>query len=227
MDDIYLNQYVPSIIKIGKRTIFIGLILMWIPCIILTIEGYNPLWGVLGTALIARWSSCALAYVIEPVSFYPALGLAGTYIANLQGSGSTLMVPCGEAAANVAGYEVGTPEGECAKAVGVAVGGLVKNILLLITVLLGSWLLSVTTDSFRNAAGYLIPALFGALVGSYVLKNWKLGTICLALSIVMTFLAFSGVITFLPMGVVIALCILISVFGSAFIGLKFFVPKKK
>ena len=193
---IYEQKYVGPVIRAGRSINAIGLVLMYLPCFLLIATGHAPIWSAVATALVIRLSSCAMAYVIEPMSFYPGLGLAGSYIANLVGFGSTLCLPCGICAEEAAGAQPGSPESECVKAVGVAIGSLVKCAILIVTVVFCSSLLNVMPASVTSTLGYLIPALFGSLIAGYVVKNWKLGFISLAISIPLTLLVFMGYVSF-------------------------------
>ena len=151
-------------------------------------------------------------YFIEPISFQPVLGIPGTYMAFLSGNISNLRVPCSSVAQQAAGVQEGTPEGAVISTVGVAVSVVVNTTILTIGVLLGQQIISMIPASLVSALVYLVPALYGAMLMQMVLYAPKIAIISVPLSIIA--LAVSKMTGWFDSSV----AILISVFGSIFIG---------
>ena len=225
--DIYENKYVRYIVKWGRRTNLLGALLLFVPCIVITAMGYSPLWGAVGAALVMRFSSLGLNYIVEPVSYGPGLGLAGTYMAFLSGNINNMRLPCAICAQEAAGVEQGTPERNCIATVGVAVSVVVNLAVLTLTIIFGTAIINALAPEVRTTLNYLVPALFGSLIAGLIIKKWKMACVCLPLAILMTCLKTYGAMDFLPSVTRTPIVMLISIFGSVAIGLGFFADRRK
>lgn len=225
--EIYNTKYVPYVIKWGRRTNLFGALLLFVPCIVITAMGYSPIWGAVATAMIMRLSSLGLNYVIEPISYSPGLGLAGTYMAFLSGNINNMRLPCAICAQEAAGVEQGTPEGNCIATIGVAVSVVVNLIVLTLTIIFGTAIVSALSPEVKSTLNYLVPALFGSLIAGLMIKKPRMACVCLPLAILMTCLNKFGVMDFLPKVTRTPIVMLVSIFGSVFIGLTFFSSEKK
>lgn len=157
------DHWRPSIVKWGMTTNLIGLGLLFLPALFLFLDGHTPVWSMLMLTMIARLPSVAMFYVIEPVSYFSALGLAGTYMANLVGNNSNMRVPCSICAQEAVDFEQGSPKGQCVATVGIAVSVIVNLVILTLTVVAGTALFEQMSRNQRNLLGLLLPALFGGL----------------------------------------------------------------
>ena len=212
-EEIYSKDYIPYSIKYGRMTRLIGVVASFVPLIVLALVfGVMPTAKAIAAAAAIRISACLVYYFIEPISFQPVLGIPGTYMAFLSGNISNLRVPCSSVAQQAAGVQEGTPEGAVISTVGVAVSVVVNTTILTIGVLLGQQIISMIPASLVSALVYLVPALYGAMLMQMVLYAPKIAIISVPLSIIA--LAVSKMTGWFDSSV----AILISVFGSIFIG---------
>ena len=212
-EEIYSKDYIPYSIKYGRMTSLIGVVASFVPLIVLALVfGVMPTATAIAAAAAIRISACLVYYFIEPISFQPVLGIPGTYMAFLSGNISNLRVPCSSVAQQAAGVQEGTPEGAVISTVGVAVSVVVNTTILTIGVLLGQQIISMIPASLVSALVYLVPALYGAMLMQMVLYAPKIAIISVPLSIIA--LAVSKMTGWFDSSV----AILISVFGSIFIG---------
>ena len=73
---IYKEEFLPGIIKWGKITNFLGCILVFVPALIVTFGyGIIPDKGPFMVAIVAQLSVNAVWWVIEPISFFPVIGV--------------------------------------------------------------------------------------------------------------------------------------------------------
>lgn len=209
---VYDKEYIPYCIKWGRLTSLIGVVVSFAPLVILAVvfKIMPPLNAILAAATI-RISACLVYYFIEPISFQPVLGIPGTYMAFLSGNLSNLRVPCSSVAQKAAGVEEGTPEGAVFSTIGVAVSIVVNLAILTVGVVLGVQIISLIPASFVNALTYLVPALYGAMLMQMVLYTPKIAFISVPLGIVTLMISKTGLFDS-------SVAILISVFGSIFIG---------
>jgi hypothetical protein len=110
-------------------------------------------------------------YIVEPISYYPILGLSGTYISFLSGNIGNLRLPCAAAAQEVAGTKPGTPESEIVATLGVA-GSVVTNLFFVsLAALAGAAILGALPLWLQNIfKTYTVPAIFGAMLGQFGAK---------------------------------------------------------
>ena len=207
IQQVYDKEYIPYCIKWGRLTSLVGVVVSFAPLVILAV-----VFKIMPAATI-RISACLVYYFIEPISFQPVLGIPGTYMAFLSGNLSNLRVPCSSVAQKAAGVEEGTPEGAVFSTIGVAVSvSIVVNLAILtIGVLLGVQIISLIPASFVSALTFLVPALYGAMLMQMVLYTPKIALISVPLGIITLMISKTGLFDS-------SVAILISVFGSIFIG---------
>ncbi|NCC96589.1 MAG: hypothetical protein EOM02_07090, partial [Synergistales bacterium] len=108
-------------IRIGRFTVLVTAALTFLPCVYLYLaHGAFPSMAVAMKSWAMIASIFGAFYIVEPVSYYPILGLTGTYISFLTGNIGNLRVPCSAVAQDVVGVEPGTPEAEIISTLGLA-----------------------------------------------------------------------------------------------------------
>lgn len=80
-------------------------------------------------------------WFVEPISYFPVLGVTGTYMAFLSGNISNMRLPCAAVAQDAADVKPGTPQGSI---LGMAVSVVINIFVLSVGVALGSVVLSKT-----------------------------------------------------------------------------------
>ena len=215
---VFSGSFIPYIIRWGKRLNSIGIILVFGPCIVLAVMGILPPWDALVTGLAIQIPAVMSAYIYEPISFFPVLGIPGTYMSFLSGNISNLRVPASSIAQSAAGVKEGSDEGTIISTIGIAVSTYVNIIILTIGVVLGANILTRMPPEVTAALNLLLPALFAALLANYTMQKPKLAIISIPLSLLMVALTKGGALNFLPGALASAVPILVSVFGTMAIG---------
>ena len=162
------------------------------------IYGLLPNPAALLTAFIAAASAFGFLWVVEPISYFTVLGPVGTYMAFLSGNISNMRVPCASMAQISAGVEPGSNEGSIIATIGMATSIVINVSVLTIGVILGSSVLSMLPPSVTEALNYLLPALFGALLMQFGLKQKSLAGTMLVFSILICIAINAGVFSWLP-----------------------------
>jgi hypothetical protein len=210
------QDYLKPIHKVGTIASIILFLGMFLPSLLLyLIYAQAPGWSEIATGFALAMTYAAPFYLSEPISYYPIVGNAGWYLTATVGNGSNLRVPCGVVAQQIAEVKEGTREGELVATIGIATSVLISIPAILIGALLintiqqyfSPWLLS----AFKT---YLLPAVFGAVWGQFILRGWKYAPIAIILMYVPMVLKVPG-----------AWNILIGVLGTMLIGwvmLKYF-----
>lgn len=199
MNNYFENEYLPKMHRVGTITNILGVVLSFAPAAILAVVyGLLPDWGALLTAFIAALSAFGFLWIVEPISYFTVVGPIGTYMAFLSGNISNMRVPCASMAQVSAGVEPGTDKGSIIATIGMAVSVIINISVLTIGVILGSSILSKMPPAVTEALNYLLPALFGALLMQFGLKQKNLAVVMLIFSIIMCIAINAGVFSWLP-----------------------------
>lgn len=172
MKDFYEKEYLPMMHRIGKTTGYLGALLSFTPALLLAVVYHLlPDWAALLTAAIAAISAFGILWFVEPISYFAVLGPVGTYMAFLSGNISNMRLPCASMAQVAADVEPGTEKGSIIATLGMAISIIINVSVLTIGVILGSRILSQLPQSITLALNYLLPALFGALLMQFAMKQ--------------------------------------------------------
>lgn len=220
-------DYTPYVVKWGRLTNIIGAVFLFIPCIVLSIMGHHPLWGAVGVALVIRVSSLCVGWFAEPISYYPSLGAAGTYMGCLCGSMSNMRLPASLVAQEAAGVKNGSEEGVCISTIGVAVSVVVNLVLLTLTVVCGTQVINALPEEIKSLLNYLLPALFGSLLANNIIKSPKLAAIGVPLAVFMTFGNSMGLLDFMPKVARTPVVMIVSIFGTIALGFVMLLKKQQ
>ena len=201
--DYYNKEYVPQVNKIGKITGYLGVLLSFTPALVLAVVyGILPKPAALLTAFISGTSAFGVLWFVEPISYFPVVGAAGTYMAFLYGNISNMRIPCASMAQVAADVEPGTEKGSVVATLGMAVSIVINVSVLTIGAILGTSVLSMLPDTIKSALNYLLPALFGALFGALLvqfgMKMKKHSVIMVVFAIILYFMIGMGYFNWLP-----------------------------
>lgn len=174
-----------------QKSHFWGRLTMW-AVIILSVSlpmylsfgmGYHPGWQPIIAAFLAYAAMVGYAWVIEPISYYPTLGVSGTYIAFLTGNIANMCLPAAAAAQNVISAEPGTKKGEITAALAISAASLVNIFIISIIIATGSYLISVIPPSIQESFQFIVPAIFGGILAQFALKKPLLGLFAIAVGL--------------------------------------------
>ncbi|MCI9620565.1 MAG: hypothetical protein HFG85_11515 [Dorea sp.] len=197
--DFYKDEYTPKINRIGKLTGYLGVLVAFTPALVLAVVyGIVPKPAALLTAFISGTSAFGVLWFVEPISYFPVVGPAGTYMAFLSGNISNMRIPCASMAQVAAEVEPGTEKGSIIATLGMAVSIIINVSVLTIGAILGSSVLAMLPDSVKAALNYLLPALFGALFVQFGMKMIKHSVIMVVIAFALYFAIGMGVFNWLP-----------------------------
>ena len=199
MNDFYNKEYMPKMNRIGKVTGYLGVVASFLPAIVLAVVyGLTPNLGALPTVAISVVSSFAVLWFVEPISYYPVVGQIGTYMAFLSGNISNMRVPCASMAQVAAEVEPGSEKGSVIATLGMATSVIINIAVLSIGVIGGSKVLSMLPPAVTEALNLLLPALFGALLMQFGIKQKSHAIMILILGILIWIGLNAGIFSFLP-----------------------------
>ena len=214
----YSKTYIPSIIKWGKLTMLLGIIGMFLPAVILSaVFGYWPPISAILAGTVAQISVSGAFYIVEPISYFPVLGIPGTYLTFLSGNTSNMRLPCSSVAQEAAGVEFGSNQGSIISTIGIAVSIVVNIVILTIGAIGGNAILAILPESVKSVLNFLLPALYGAVFGQFAVTRPKLAVVSVVIVFAANWLLKNGYMAFLG-GIGSSVVILIAVFGSILAG---------
>lgn len=218
----YMKSWKKACVLIGTPTNLIAAVTAFIPVIYLCIR-YNC-WPDPGMVLSA-WGLTAVAfgafYIVEPISYYAALGMSGTYLSFLSGNIGNMRVPCASLALDVTDSEAGTMQAEIVSTMAIC-GSIVTNVIATtLAAFVGSAIVAILPNMVKvGLQSYASAAIFGATFGNFALKQPKLAIFGIGIPIICKVLtAFIGIPAWL--------IILLSVFGTVGIARVFYIRTKK
>ena len=219
MDNKYYSEtYMPGIIKWGKLTMLLGIVTMFLPPLVFSaVFGYWPPLSAILTDTLAQVSVSGAFYVVEPISYFPILGIPGTYMTFLSGNTSNMRLPCSSVAQEAAGVEFGSRQGTIISTIGIGVSVIVNIVILTIGAVGSNVILGLLPEAVTSALNFLLPALFGAVFGQFAVSRPKLAVVSILIVFAINWLNNNGFLGSLG-GFAGSVVILVSVFGSIFAG---------
>lgn len=176
----YEQSFTKPIIKYGRLTNLLGVAFSFIPALVVYfVFGAFP--GV--ENILSGWVLIASIYgiyaIVEPISYFPILGLPGTYMSFLAGNIGNMRVPCSAIAQEALGTTPGTKKAELVSTLGIA-GSVVTNIVVVtIAAIGGAALMNAFPPIVIEAFTYVSPAIFGAIFSMYASKKLEYGAFAL------------------------------------------------
>lgn len=201
-------EFLSTIIFWGRVTLWLAFAMSFIPAIYLYVaHGALPDTDAIIKAFMMIASVMLVSWTVEPIAYFPILGTSGTYMSWLAGNISNMRVPVSAVAQNVAGVQEGSPEGDIISTLGIGVSVIVNLIILIIAVAFGVQIIAILPPGVQTAFKYILPAVFGAILANFALRNFKLGIFALVAAFVLTSLK-------LPVWIILPVC----VFGTMGVG---------
>ena len=215
-NDYYSKTYMPSIIRWGKITMLLGILTCFLPALVISfVYGHMPPVSAIIAGTISQISVSGAFYIVEPISYFPILGIPGTYLTFLSGNTSNMRIPCSSVAQEAAGVQLGTEKGSIISTIGIAMSILINIAILTVGAIAGSAILNILPEGVKSALNFLLPALYGAVFGQFAVSRPKLAAVAVVIAFGMKTLLKNGFLFFLP-GTPSYAVTLVAVFGSIF-----------
>lgn len=166
IDGFYKSRFIPRAHRIGRLSLLIAMAVCLLPALYLSfVLGAFPGIGPILTGFLAIVAFVGIIWVVEPISYFPVLGVCGTYMSFLSGNIGNMRMPVVISCQNAVGAETGSRKAEVAAVIGIAVSVLVNLVFLIALVLIGSALIDVLPGPVAAAIkSYTLPALYGAVL---------------------------------------------------------------
>lgn len=182
----YAQSFTNPIIKYGRIINLLGVAFSFVPALTVYFM-YDAFPGIQN--ILAGWliifSIYGIYSIVEPVSYYPVLGLAGTYMSFLAGNIANMRVPASAVAQDALGVEPGSKKAELVSTLAIA-GSLITNMVVVsVAAFGGAALMKIFPPIVLEAFRYVTPAIFGAVFAMYASKDLRLGVFGISMSLIM------------------------------------------
>lgn len=202
----YFEEFTKPVRKIGKTTLLLGIILGFVPALYIafTYDAMPTMTQILGGYVMILSTEMAY-YFVEPISYFPVLGEAGTYMSFLSGSIGAIRVPTVAESQSVIGTEPGSKKAELVSSIAIAASVVCSMTMGFIAIVLGNVLFTVMPPFLKGMFDYVLPALYGALAMMYIPKKPIIAVFGIILALILR--STSVIPSFLNMLVVVALTV--------------------
>lgn len=165
-EDFYKTSFIPRAHLIGRLTLLIAMVVCTFPALYLSfVLGAFPGVGPIMTGFLAIVAFVGVVWVVEPISYFPVLGVCGSYMSFLSGNIGNMRMPVVISCQSAVGAEAGSRKAEVAAVIGIAVSVLVNLVFLIALVLIGGRLIEILPAPAAEAVkAYTLPALYGAVL---------------------------------------------------------------
>lgn len=184
----YANKFVPSVHRWGRISMAIAFCLSFLPILyMIIVKGWLAPSNAYVAVIVAIVSYGIGMWLTEPLSYFPILGSAGTYMSYLAGNVGNMRNPVAMSVQSLFDTDVNTPKGQVVTICAIAISIYVNLAVLICIVLAGSWLLTVLPQAILDALNYVMPSLFGCMLVMRTAKNRKDSMYYLAIAVIVYF----------------------------------------
>jgi hypothetical protein len=172
LETYYEQEFIPRAHRVGRGTLLLAMGLCLLPALYLSfVLDAWPGISVVLAAFLAVAAFVGIVWLVEPISYFPMLGVAGSYMSFLSGNIGNMRLPVVISCQTAIGAEQGSKKAEVAAVIGIAVSVLVNLAFLIPLVLIGQALIDAMPDAMAVALkNYTLPVgLTGVIVAIVVL----------------------------------------------------------
>jgi len=169
------SKYEDKVHLIGRSTLIIGLLLSFLPPIILwLIYDIVPPFKDLLNGIISISSVMIPVSIIEVITFAPLLGSSAMYMSYLTGNISNLKIPSAAISIEATEVKPSTKEGDIIATIAIAGSVIMSEIIIVIGIIMIAPISAkLGNPIIQPAFEQILPALFGSIGAYYILKEWR------------------------------------------------------
>ena len=132
--------------------------------------------------VLTMWILMASYVLSEMIAFPPILGPGSLYLTYITGNLQNQKIPCALSAMSIAGIEAGSEKANAVSVVAVAVSSITTTVIIALGIVLMQPLTPLLNSSvLAPAFSNVVPAIFGALAGLWLLKEFKVSVVSVVL----------------------------------------------
>ncbi len=205
----------------GLLFVTIALVCNFIPAVyVSTMTGQFPSVGQLFQLWLAAAAAFGVGYIVQPVSFFPIVNLAGTFMCWICGNVGEVRAPAANMAQKVTNCEQGTPKAEIMSCIGICASVFVTVIMITFFALVGAQVMPLMPKFVMKMFGFVLPCVLGAVYADLASKNFVLGVIIMISSL-------AGILIVPKLGIPGGVTMLINIIIAVLIARVYFKATKK
>ncbi|QNO15980.1 hypothetical protein HYG86_14990 [Alkalicella caledoniensis] len=207
------SEYDKKVHLIGRVTLVAGLLLSFLPPIILwLVYGIVPPLNNLINGIISISSVMIAVSIVEVLTFSPILGSSAMYMSYLTGNITNMKIPCAAISMEVAEVEPSTQEGDIISTIAISGSVIASQIIILIgVIMIVPMAARLDNPSIQPAFEQILPALFGSIGAYYILKEWKLAVAPIIVAVLLSF------IPGIQIAITVPICVGVSVLAAKYL----------
>ncbi len=202
------KSFIKPIIRWGMLTNMLAFILSFMPAFYLIIfhDARPSIANIIGASITIIVGFAGPLWVIEPMAFFPILGIPGSYIANVSGNIANLRIPCSTMAQEAASVEQASVEGSIISTLGVGISVVINLLAMVLGVIVGAKIVAFFPPAIYTAfQQFIMPAVYGGVFVSFGMKNWKAGVVTIIATTVLTYFFNWPSFILMPLSIAIAI----------------------
>lgn len=169
------EKFTPGVHRWGRLSMIIAIVLSFAPILYMYfIKGWRAESTAYVSVVIAIVSFGIGMWLTEPMSYFPILGSAGTYMSYFAGNVGNMRAPVALSVQSSLDTDVSTPKGNIATIIAIATSVYVNLIILFLIIIVGQQLLNMFPQAILDSFKYIIPAIYGSLIVMRARRNPKL-----------------------------------------------------
>lgn len=206
---------------LGFVFVTIALVCNFVPAIyVSTITGQFPSVSQLLQLWVAAAAAFGVGYIVQPVSFFPIVNMAGTFMCWICGNVGEVRAPAANMAQKVTNCEQGTPKAEIMSCIGICASVFVTIIMITFFALVGAQVMPLMPKFVMKMFGFVLPCVLGAVYADLASKNFVLGVIIMLTSI-------AGILIVPKLGIPGGMTMLINIIIAVLVARCYFMATKK
>lgn len=160
-----IQQFHKSVHLWGRITIGIALLLtLTIPLYLTFILGHHPDAADIISGLISIAGFVGVIWVVEPISYFPTLGPAGTYMSFLSGNIGNMRLPVIAATQDALELTPGSDESEVAGIFAIISSTFTNLAILAVVMVAGQTIVNILPTQLLGAFNFALPGILGAMM---------------------------------------------------------------
>ncbi|SCZ77918.1 hypothetical protein [Acidaminobacter hydrogenoformans] len=160
-----VNPFHKSIHFWGQLTIAIALLCtLTIPLYLTFVLGYRPNSSDIISGLISIAGFVGIVWFIEPISYFPTLGPAGTYMSFLSGNIGNMRLPVIVGTQDALGLTPGSEEAEVAGIFALISSTFTNLAVLAVVLVAGQVIVNVLPSAILSSFNFALPGILGAML---------------------------------------------------------------
>ncbi|MDO4177855.1 MAG: hypothetical protein Q4D21_01575 [Phascolarctobacterium sp.] len=216
-----MQAFKGRITKLGLFFTTLAVVANFVPAVyVSTATGIFPSAGQILQIWIAAAAAFGAGYFVQPIAYFPMLGLAGTFLCWVVGSVGDLRLPCAVMAQKITNAEQGTPKAELVGTIAICCSVVVSMAMITFFTVAGNAVMPYCPKIVLKALGFVLPGVIGAVYADFCSKDFKLGIICFLICL-------AGKFIFPKIGVPSALIMLVNIICCILAARAIFMTMKK